>query len=392
MKKYCKHIIFFFMTIIIFSLTVLSCSAIDLKPETTDVVGAVMADDSYELVITGDNINVSKNKTISLKAQVTGVAEQPAVVWKSSDEKVAQVNENGVVKGINIGRTLITATAEVEGQTIEGCFMLNVVDPGNLHKDIFEKYNVLSYRYSYIDDYYYADDKMSWQRYFGFARIYDILAPYIAFEYDYTRVFFNYDEQDFMVQLWKGQYGVALYGGEIGIYNKPASDKDVGLFTFFHIADEKYQPNMEVTIYHQNTDGEWEREFTRDYDKYWWCTGFKVGHLRQVEPADELRLVGRITFVDEEMANRFTHGLIECGFAKSDSKESINIDSFYSEGKDVYLKWQNISEAENTMPLKLGIATLFVLRITAKMISLLVKIGLGGILVYTLFSSGILGV
>ena len=225
-------------------------------------------------------------------------------------------------------------------------------------KALLEKNAILSYQYSYVDDYYYANDKKSWQHVLGFARIYDIIAPYLVLEYDYTRVFFEYDKKDFMVQLWKGQYGYIFYGGEIGIYHKRATNREAGMLTLFRQAKEEYWPYMEMSVYHQKLNGQYEREFTRDYDKYWWCTGFKPGHLRDVEPADELRIVARLTMNDNEMAKLFAQGLKDCGFGEKMSKDSLGLDEYCLDGKDVYLTWQNISEAENTMPLKLTIAAL----------------------------------
>ncbi len=387
MKKTYRQLLFVFAVLALFSCGIITASAIDWSAATAAEIETVTAASEYEMVITSDSINIVKGKTAHLGAEVKGAVEQPSIVWKSLDPHIAEINENGIVKALKIGRALIVATAEIDGEIIEGCYRINVVSKGNLHKDIFSQYNILSYRYSYIDDVYYADDKMCWQKYFGFARIYDLLAPYIAFELDYTRVFYTYEDRDYMVQLWKGQYGLALYGGEIGIYSKKASDKEPGIFTFFQTAREDEQPNMKVTIYHQKDNGEWEREFTRDYGKYWWSTGFKVGHLRQVEPADELRMVARITFENEEVAELFAQGLIDCGFAKAPDKDKMGLDTFYAQGSDVYIKWQNISEAENTMPLKISAAAFFISNIFAKIISSILAVGFGGIIL--LFAFGI---
>ena len=118
---------------------------------------------------------------------------------------------------------------------------------------------------------------------------------------------------------------------------------------------------MEMTLWHQEIDGTWTREFTREYDKYWWCTGFKNGHLRQEEPADELRLEGRITFKDAEMAKLVADGLKECGFKVADSKDDIGLDEFYVDGSDISFVWQNISEAESTMFIKVNMGALYAL-------------------------------
>ena len=134
MKRFCKYILFTLMTMVIVSLAVLGCSAVDVLPESLDTVGAVMAQDAYEVIITGDSINVTKNKTLQLSAEIPTLSEQPGFTWTSSDEKVAVVDKNGVVKGGRTGRALITATAEVNGQTVQGTYMVNVIAKSNLHK------------------------------------------------------------------------------------------------------------------------------------------------------------------------------------------------------------------------------------------------------------------
>ena len=166
-----------------------------------------------------------------------------------------------------------------------------------------------------------------------------------------------------MLQMWKGQYGMVFYGGEIGIYNRPHADDGISEWTFFNCPAEEDWLNMEMTLWHEEIDGTWTREFTREYDKYWWCTGFKNGHVRQEEPCDELRLEGRITFKDEEMTRLVTDGLKECGFDVSNSKDDIGIDEMYVEGNDVYFCWQDISEAESTMFIKVNMGALAVLSV-----------------------------
>lgn len=384
MKKLCKCSLLFLMTLALLSITVLCCSAADVKAESVDTIGAVMADNVFEVTITGEDICLVKGKTMTLSAAVSGVEQQPVITWSSSDTDVATVDGNGTVKGESVGRALITATAEIAGQTVEGYYNINVITSENFIKNFMEGNQIVSYQYSYIDDYYYTNDKECWQDTFGYARIYDLVAPYVALEYDYTRVFFTYEDRDFMVQLWKGQYGYVFYGSEIGVYSKDVSDKEPGMLTFYSKAEEEYWPTMEMSLYHENIDGEWEREFTRDYDKYWWCTGFKPGHLRQVEPADELRMVAKITFKDAKMAKQFALGLKECGLTRAKNVNSLENDNYYRVKDTVHVRWQNISEAENTMPVKIGAAALFGFQFLALIISALLMMGLGSIAMFFL--------
>ena len=206
---------------------------------------------------------------------------------------------------------------------------------------------------SYKDDYYYTNDKNCWQSNFGFSKFYDLVAPYMLLEYDYVRVYFPYENKDWMIQLWKGQYGLVFYGSEFGVYCKDHSDKDIGIFTFFKCAGIKDWMKMDMTLYHDKSgDGNYERVLTRDYDKHWWCTGFKAGHLRRQEPAKELRTEGTITLKSDEMARLFADGLKELGFEEASPEEALGLDAFYVDGSSVHLKWQNINDAETTMPIK----------------------------------------
>lgn len=379
MKKLLKSSILLALMILIVSFSVLCCSAAEISKTSVDTIGELVVDKVYELEVTGSGINLVKNKTMRLEAEVIGVTKQPVISWKSSDTNIATVDENGVVTGVNVGRALITASAKVAGKTIEGYYSVNVTTQKNFVKNFLEGNQVLSYKYDYVDDYYYTNDKKCWQDTFGYARIYDLAAPYVVLEYDYTRVFFNYEDRDFMIQLWKGQYGYLFYGSEIGIYTKDTSDKEPGFLTFYGKAEEEYWPTMEMTLYHENSDGEWVREFTREYDKYWWCTGFKAGHLRQVEPADELRMVAKITFKDAKMAKQFALGLKDCGLTRAKNENSLENDNYYRVKNTVHVRWQNISEAENTMPIKVGAAALFGMNFLAMVMGLMFMLGIGSL-------------
>ena len=308
----------------------------------------------HTLVLKSDSLTVAKKKTIQMTATVTNVDEQPLIYWASSDESIATVDHNGVVKGVSVGVVTIAAATVVDGEVLSGEFTINVVKKNNFLRNLLEDKQILSYQYSYVDDYYYTNDKDAWQYNFGFGKIYDIASPYLLLEYDYIRVFFAYEGKDWMLQMWKGQYGLVFYGGEIGIYTREHDEKGVNEWTFFNCPAEEDWLNMEMTLWHEQLDGTWKREFTREYDKYWWCTGFKNGHLRQEEPADELRLTGRITLKDAEMTSLVADGLEECGLVRCNSKTSMGIDSIYVEGNDIHFSWQNVSEAESTMFIKVS--------------------------------------
>lgn len=343
---------------------VLLFAAVGILNVTVSAAGAEKAADGstgHALILESEHLTVNKRKKIQMTATVTNVEVQPQITWSSSDEGIATVDENGVVKGISVGEAIIFATVEVDGKVLQGEFSINVVSSSNLIRNLLEDRQVLSYQYSYIDDYYYTNDKEAWQYNFGFGKIYDFVSPYILLEYDYIRIFFTYEDKDWMLQMWKGQYGLIFYGGEIGIYNKEHSEDGINEWTMFNCPAEEDWLNMEMTLWHEQLDGTWKREFSREYGKYWWCTGFKNGHVRQEEPADELRLTGRITFKDAEMTKLVADGFAECGLVKASSKGNIATDGYYVDGNDIYFSWQNISEAESTMAIKVSLGAFSVL-------------------------------
>lgn len=319
-------------------------------------ITAFAANDSEEstpvLILSAEKVTIAMYEKTQIVAKVAGVETLPEIIWTSSDSSIAAVNKEGVVYGTGKGTATIYAMVTVDGVDLRGEFDITVTASKNFLRDLLEDQQVLSYQYSYEDDYYYTNDKEAWQYNFGFGKIYDFVSPYILLEYDYVRVFFVYEDKDWMLQMWKGQYGLIFYGGEVGIYNRPHSEEGVHEWTMYSCPAEEDWLGMEITLWHEQLDGTWTREFSRDYDKYWWCTGFKNGHLRQEEPADELRLTGRITLKDAEMTELVSKGLIECGFGKSDSKENLGIDKIYVEGNDIHFNWQNISAAESTMAIK----------------------------------------
>ena len=69
--------------------------------------------------------SVQEGKTTTLTATVEPVGAPQDVVWTSDNDKVATVNENGVVTGVSEGTALITATA-VDHETVFGTHEITV--------------------------------------------------------------------------------------------------------------------------------------------------------------------------------------------------------------------------------------------------------------------------
>lgn len=242
--------------------------------------------------------------------------------------------------------------------------------------------NILSYKYSERDDYWYTDKDNAWQHRFGYSAIYDLVAPYIGMEYDYVRVHFEYEDKDRMVQLWKGQYGPFFYGCETGVYIKPHSDTPDTTTTFYQCADNDNRLQIQTNLYHYDLTEKETRVFSTPDEQTWWSTGFKAGHLLKEEPANELKQTGTIIFDSPEMARKFADGLIECGFQEVSG--SISEDTFKVDSSKVEYSWRNISQAENTMPVKVAGATAIIVGFSAVAAMFAGIIGLGIISLFIL--------
>ena len=87
----------------------------------------------------------------------------------------------------------------------------------------------LGYQYNKAGNYYFTTTD-PWQRNFGFNILYDMGAPFVNFYYDTIRCKFRYENKDWLIQFWKGQYGLVFYGCEVGVYTRRQSSKEPGVF------------------------------------------------------------------------------------------------------------------------------------------------------------------
>lgn len=204
----------------------------------------------------------------------------------------------------------------------------------------FDTASIASYKYDPDGNYYYTDDKNAWQSNFGFNEGYDSMAPVTMMYYDTVRTKFVYDNKEWLIQLWKGQYGYAFVGGEVGVYTRKVGSDG----THFNCAKKEDWLKMEMCfMWDEYQTGEYRPVFNRPYAYYWWCTGFVVGFDGGVN-RNQFRLVTRITFKDIEMANAFCEAFEKNGFRRVSSLTRNDLDSFVQVGADVGFVWQNIDQ------------------------------------------------
>lgn len=203
----------------------------------------------------------------------------------------------------------------------------------------------LSYSYDAVGNYFYTDDN-PWQRNFGFNRLYDMGAAFTVMYYDTVRIKYSYGQYDWMIQMWKGQYGLIFVGSEIGLYYKEKTKTT----DHYNCATEAMELNMQMTLYREGR-GEL---FTRPYAPHWWITAFVPGKLTKFSDRSELTMIGKIEFKSEGERKAFCTALEKCkdidgNRFKYASQISKNTPERYTfRGNTVDLVWRFMDEDRKT--------------------------------------------
>ena len=165
------------------------------------------------------------------------------------------------------------------------------------------------FAYDLKGDYFYSLMNC-WQREMGYCKAYDEGAPLFNMIMDCEPITFSYAGKRWLIELWKGQYGITT-GGEIGIYSTQREDIDDERFkgTFYEaISDAECLPMSFVLRKNKKV-------LIKRSAIHWWLTGFKLGEFSQT---DTLTMDAKITFRDADMCHRFVSALQEIGYTKKE--------------------------------------------------------------------------
>ncbi len=115
------------------------------------------------------------------------------------------------------------------------------------------------------------------QKIFGYTTFYDLAAPYFNMIFDYETIYFNYDGRTWLLEMWKGQYGINT-GCELGLYYADTiiQPKDYSS-TLFHSVEAKDMLDISLEL---NRTPRKENVFTtvgKVSKHHWWLTQFKMG-------------------------------------------------------------------------------------------------------------------
>lgn len=149
----------------------------------------------------------------------------------------------------------------------------------------------------------------AWQRDYGYGSIYDKYAPLFHMILDCEPIYFNYEGATWLLELWKGQYGITA-GCEIGIYKADRIvPKEERSGTIFHSVPKEQLPVFSFSLLQGLLP------ICRLCQKHWWLTCFCIG--RYTDP-ELLAMKVSITFPGEEMCRAFLGGMLEAGYRCED--------------------------------------------------------------------------
>ena len=108
-------------------ITATSTDGTDIKGTTTLTITNAVA---QGLIITPAELTIKAGEEFELNASyIPAEADQPLMIWSSSDENVATVDPTGRIKGMAVGSAVITVKADINGEVISAQSVVTVVPP-----------------------------------------------------------------------------------------------------------------------------------------------------------------------------------------------------------------------------------------------------------------------
>ncbi len=169
----------------------------------------------------------------------------------------------------------------------------------------YDGFSAAGFKYDPYKDLFYST-RNAWQKSLGYSRIYDVLSPFGRMTLDALPILFQYQNESYLIEFWKGQYGIVT-GAEIGVYK--TNDKIITKNTLYEPTN-KLLP-MAFTLYYK------QKELLKIKDEHWWLAAFKLGFYSN--PKD-LTMDISVTFPNKEMLSSFLDGFSKHGYTYKDYK------------------------------------------------------------------------
>lgn len=182
----------------------------------------------------------------------------------------------------------------------------------------FDGFSAAGFSYDSKKDIFYST-RNAWQKNFGYTHLYDVSAPLFQMIIDTEPVRFYYDNRNWLITFWKGQYGIVT-GAEVGIYY--TNEKEVNKKTvYLPVPDNEMLP-ISLVLYKK------KEIIAKVKAKHWWLAIFKLGMFSKPK---ELSLDIAIEFPNEKMFSAFLNAFMKLGYKAKDFK--LNNTTFYFQYK-----------------------------------------------------------
>lgn len=158
----------------------------------------------------------------------------------------------------------------------------------------------------------------AWQRKMGYCRLYDEATAPLSMIIDCEPFYFSYGGKRWLIELWKGQYGMTT-GCEVGIYTSKWPDLNIpNVFngTFYTCANDNETMYMQFYL---KKNGE---TILSRKNRHWWLTGFKLGEFSETS---ELVLDVYITFKNRRMRKAFVESVLRTGYTTDEYEIRGNV-------------------------------------------------------------------
>ena len=158
--------------------------------------------------------------------------------------------------------------------------------------------------------------------------------------YGTMQVKFQYGQRDWLIQLWKGRYGLVMLGCEIGVAAKPIAQRDEA----YSLATPEEGLVFTMDVYQKDfSTNQTKHLFTRGPEKTGWFNGFVPGEFHEPGRKEEIIVIGSIEFPDEEMLRAFEAPFSKAGFQKGSPSKS-NPEKYSLNGTTLTFSWQSIDQ------------------------------------------------
>ncbi|WP_164880412.1 DUF4474 domain-containing protein [Clostridium manihotivorum] len=197
----------------------------------------------------------------------------------------------------------------------------NCITPWTPNSSLATIVSAFGFLYDPLQDIIYSEMYPAIQRRAGYCKMYDdSAAVIISAIIDCEPIYFSYDNKDWMIELWKGQYGIET-GAEIGVYNRYQGKEypeDIVVGKFFACVTDEERLTMSFVLKRNGV-----KIIERGPEVHWWLTGFKWGEFTN-DPSTDLTMDITIKLKNSDMMHAFLGGLQNSGYIMPDVDISAN--------------------------------------------------------------------